>query len=411
MVTEALKPYWPDGPARALRLERRRHAHRRDAASGCDPATTLFIVASKTFTTQETMTNATSARDWFLERAGRRSRVAKHFVALSTNDERGREVRHRHRRTCSRSGTGSAAATRCGRRSACRSRSSSAWTTSRSCSPARHEMDEHFRTAPLEQNLPVDARRCSASGTTTSSTPRRHAILPYDQYLHRFAAYFQQGDMESNGKRVDRDGRAGRLPDRPDRLGRAGHQRPARVLPADPPGHAARSRAISSPPIETHNPLGDHHAHPARQLLRADRGADEAARPPTRSRAELAGAGLSPATSSKQLRAAQGVPRQPADEHASCSRSSTPRTLGTLIALYEHKIFTQGVDLEHQLASTSGASSWASSWPRRSCPSSSSAGRRDRPRRLDQRADRLVPQPHRLLTMARGAERLTGIFS
>ena len=197
---------------------------------------------SKTFTTQETLTNATTrARPGCSTSSARDpSAVAKHFVALSTNAKEvaafGIDTANMFEfwdwvggRYSLWSAIGLPIALR-----------RSAWTTSRSCSPARTTMDEHFRTAPLEQEPAGDPRRCSASGTTNFFGAETHAILPYDQYLHRFAAYFQQGDMESNGKGVDRHGqRDHRLHDRPDHLGRARHQRPARVLPADPPGHAA----------------------------------------------------------------------------------------------------------------------------------------------------------------------------
>ena len=102
-----------------------------------------------------------------------------------------------------------------------------------------HEMDEHFRTAPFEQNLPVLHGRCSAIWYNDFFGAQTVAVLPYEQYLKRFPAYLQQLTMESNGKHVTLDGERGRLRDRPDLLGRAGHQRPALVLPADPPGHAA----------------------------------------------------------------------------------------------------------------------------------------------------------------------------
>ena len=145
------EPYARAGPRVALRLQRRRRAHRRDARSGSIRRRTLFIVASKTFTTQETMTNARSARAWLARAAGQRGGGRQALRRRLDQRRGGRRVRHRHRATCSASGTGSAGATRSGRRSACRSRSPSAWTISRSCSPARYAMDEHFRTAPLER--------------------------------------------------------------------------------------------------------------------------------------------------------------------------------------------------------------------------------------------------------------------
>ena len=211
MVTEALKPYWQRRTCGALRLQRRRHAHRRDAARGSTRRRTLFIVASKTFTTQETMTNADSgARLAARARSATTRRVAKHFVALSTNAKEVRELRHRHRQHVRVLGLGR--------------RPLLAVVGDR---PVDRAVDRHGqlrgaarRRARDGRALPHRAaraepaghpRRCSASGTTTSSAPQTHAILPYDQYLHRFPAYFQQGDMETNGKSVDRDGQPRRL--------------------------------------------------------------------------------------------------------------------------------------------------------------------------------------------------------
>ena len=216
----------------------------------------------KTFTTQETMTNAQTARDV----APRDS---------SKDDERGRRstssrcrpTRRRSRssastpRTCSSSGTGSAAATRCGAPSACRSRCVIGMDNFEELLAGGHAMDEHFRTAPLEKNLPVDPRHARRLVQRTSSAPQTHAILPYDQYMHRFAAYFQQGDMESQ-RQERRPRRATASPTTrpgPIDLGRARHERPARVLPADPPGHAAH-------PVRLHRAGRD--AQPARQAPR-----------------------------------------------------------------------------------------------------------------------------------------------
>ena len=220
--------------------------------------------------------NARTARAWLVEKLGTEAAVPKHFVAVST-------------------------ATDGGRRSSASTPKNmfdfwdwvggrySLWSAIGLPIALRHRHG-HVRGAargrPRDgRALPHRAAReeragrswgCSASGTRTSSAPQTHAILPYDQYMHRFAAYFQQGDMESNGKRVDRDGPLHRgLHDGPDRLGRAGHERPARVLPAHPPGHARSSRATFLAPLETHNPLGQAPRGAARELLRADRGADE----------------------------------------------------------------------------------------------------------------------------------------
>ena len=175
-------------------------------------------------------------------------------------------------RTCSSSGTGSAAATRSGARSACPHRSPSGMDRFRRAARGRPRDGRALSRRAFEQNL---RRSWALLGVWYDNFfgAETHAILPYDQYLHRFPAYFQQGDMESNGKSVDRDGSRVDYPDRPGHLGRAGHQRPARLLPAHPPGHPAH-------PVRLHRadrdaqPARRAPRDPARQLLRADRGAD-----------------------------------------------------------------------------------------------------------------------------------------
>ena len=208
-----------------------------EATRDLDPAETLFIVSSKTFTTLETMTNAQSARDWLLAALGDDA-GGRQALRRGVDQRRGGgEVRHRHGEHVRVLGLG------------------------------RRPLLDGLGDRPLDDDrrsarrIPRDARRlprdgralphravraepagaawaCWLSGTTTSSARRRSAVLPYDQYLKRFPAYLQQLTMESNGKHVTLDGDARRLPDRPDLLGRAGHERAALVLPADPPGHA-----------------------------------------------------------------------------------------------------------------------------------------------------------------------------
>ena len=210
-----------------------------EAMRDLDPAETLFIVSSKTFTTLETMTNAHTARDWLLAGLGGDDEAPSPGTSSPS-----RPTPRRWRSsastppTCSASGTGSAAATRWTRRSASRRCSPSARTISAPCSPASTQMDEHFRTAPFERNLPV-LMGLLAVWYNDFFGAQTVAVLPYEQYLKRFPAYLQQLTMESNGKHVTLDGARGRLRHRADLLGRAGHQRPALVLPADPPGHAA----------------------------------------------------------------------------------------------------------------------------------------------------------------------------
>ena len=207
-------------------------------ARGLDPERTLFIVASKTFTTQETMTNAGSARAWLLAKLG--GDAARSRATSSPS----RPTRPRCASsastppTCSASGTGSAAATRCGRRSACRSRSPSAWTGFQELLAGAHAMDEHFRTAPLEQNLPVVLALLGVwyNNFLGAAEPRHPALRPVPRPLRRLLPAGRHGEQRQagrpRGQRVD-------YADRPDHLGRARHQRPARLLPADPPGHQA----------------------------------------------------------------------------------------------------------------------------------------------------------------------------
>ena len=210
-----------------------------EATRDLDPAETLFIVASKTFTTLETMTNAHTARRWLLDALGGDEAA----IAQSTSS-RSRRTRTRSRSsastppTCSASGTGSAAATRWTPRSASRRCSRSGPSASASCSPA----STRWTSTSARRRSRRTCRccwACSASGTPTSSAPQTLAVLPYDQYLKRFPAYLQQLTMESNGKHVTLDGSAASTSDRPRLLGRARHQRPAHLLPAHPPGHEA----------------------------------------------------------------------------------------------------------------------------------------------------------------------------
>ena len=180
-----------------------------------DPAETLFIISSKTFTTLETLTNARTARDWSLAALGDEAAVAKHFVAVSTNAEKVAEFGID---TANMFGFWDWVGGRYSMDSAI------GLSTMLAIGPDRfhemlagfHAMDEHFRTAPFAANLPGAPRRCSASGTATSSAAQTHAVLPYEQYLKRFPAYLQQLDMESNGKHVDLR-RPARRPTRPGR--------------------------------------------------------------------------------------------------------------------------------------------------------------------------------------------------
>ena len=204
MVTEALRPYWKAGMS-AHFVSNIDGTHMAETLKRVDPERTLFIVASKTFTTQETLTNAKTARAWLLERLGAGPEaVAKHFVALSTNAKEvaafGIDTQNMFEfwdwvggRYSLWSAIGLSIACVVG------------MDNFEELLAGAFDMDEHFRTTPLAENVPVLLAMLGVWYANFHGA-ETHAILPYDQYLHRFAAYFQQGDMESNGKSVDRNG-------------------------------------------------------------------------------------------------------------------------------------------------------------------------------------------------------------
>jgi glucose-6-phosphate isomerase len=339
MVTEALKPY----SKRDLNLHFVSNVdgtHIAETLRRINPETALFIIASKTFTTQETMTNANSAKDWFLKAAGDQAHVAQHFVALSTNTQ-GVEAFgiDKHNmfefwdwvggRYSLWSAIGLSIALSIG------------MDHFEELLAGAHAMDEHFRSAPLEKNLPATLGLLGVWYNNFWEADS-HAILPYDQYLHRFAAYFQQGDMESNGKSVTRDGQPVRWSTGPVIWGEPGtngqhafyqliHQG-TKLIPCD-----------FLAPIESHNPLGNHHEillsnfFAQTEALMRGKTADEV-------RAELK-AQASPKLSEEEIEAL--VPHKVFTGNRPTNsilfQKLTPRTLGSLIAMYEHKIFTQGI--------------------------------------------------------------------
>ncbi|HEX2691540.1 MAG TPA: glucose-6-phosphate isomerase, partial [Kofleriaceae bacterium] len=337
MVTEALRPYGK-ADLRAHFVSNVDGTHLAETVQRVDPERTLFIVASKTFTTQETLTNARTARAWLLGKLGAGNEaVAKHFVALSTN---AKEVAAFGIDTANMFEFWDWVGGRY-----------SLWSAiglSIACVigmdhfeellAGGHAMDEHFRTAPLAENLPVILGMLGVWYANFFGA-ETHAILPYDQYLHRFAAYFQQGDMESNGKSVDRQGNRVDYTTGPVIWGEPGtngqhafyqliHQG-TRIIPCD-----------FLAPIETHNPGGPHH-----EILLANFFAQTEAlmkgKTPDEARAELAAAKL------PEDRIAQLVPHKTfTGDRPTTSivvQKLTPRTLGALVAMYEHKIFTQGI--------------------------------------------------------------------
>ncbi len=300
------------------------------------PETTLFIIASKTFTTLETMANAHTARDWFLAAARDEAAVARHFVALSTN---AKEVARFGIDTANMfafwdwvggryslwSAIGLSIALAVG------------FDNFEAMLEGAHAADEHFRTAPLEKNIPV-VMGLLGIWYNNFFGAQTQAILPYDQYLTRFAAYFQQGDMESNGKSVSNDGRFVDYSTGPVIWGEPGtngqhafyqliHQG-KKLIPCD-------FLAAARP----QNPLGRHqdmllsNFFAQTEALMKGKTVEEA-------REELAGQGLPEDRLELLSRAKSFTGNRPTNSFL--YERLDPRTLGTLIALYEHKIFTQG---------------------------------------------------------------------
>ena len=337
MVTEALRPYWKQG-LRAHFVSNVDGTHLSEVLRQVQPETTLFVVASKTFTTQETLANARSARRWLVENLGSEDAVAKHFVALSTNRDAVVEfgidpvnmfefwdwVGGRYSLW---SAIGLSIVTVIG------------MDHFEELLGGAFEADEHFRTAPLNENIPVVMAMLGVWYHNFFGAPS-HAVLPYDQYLHRFPAYLQQADMESNGKSASRDGALIRdYTTGPIVWGEPGTNGQHAFFQLLHQGtHLVPCDFIVA--AQSHNPIGEHHdilvANCIAQAEAMMRGktADEA-------RAELEAAGL------PEERVAALVPHKTfagnRPSNTFMMDKLTPRALGRLIALYEHKIFVQGV--------------------------------------------------------------------
>lgn len=336
MVCQALKPYQSDQlhPHFVSNVD---GTHLVETLRGLNPETTLFVVASKTFTTLETMTNAQSARRWLVEALGDDKAVRNHFVAVSTNTEKVAEfgidtdqmfefwdwVGGRYSLW---SAIGLPIAIAVG------------FDRFAELLAGAHEMDVHFRAAPLEQNLPVILGLLGVWYINFAGA-KTHAILPYDQYLDYFSAYFQQGDMESDGKHVTRDGLRVDYSTGPVVWGQPGtdgqhafyqliHQG-TELIPSD-----------FIAPIKSHNPLGNHH-----DLLIANCLAQTEAlmrgRTLQEAKEEMIAAGLSEAEAERLAPHRQFDGNRPSS--TILMEQVTPHSLGALIALYEHKIFTQGI--------------------------------------------------------------------
>lgn len=335
MVTEALRPHWTSiTPHFVSNVDA---THIAETLKKINPETALFIVASKTFTTQETMTNASTARSWFLEKTGGKGDIAKHFVAVSTNQKGVTEfgiapenmfifwdwVGGRY----------------------------SLWSSiglSISCAigfenfikllEGAHAMDNHFRNEPFEKNIPVILALIGIWYNNFFGAASE-AILPYDQYLHRFAAYFQQGNMESNGKSIDREGNPVTYQTGPVIWGEPGtngqhafyqllHQG-TKIIPCD-----------FIAPVVSHNAIGDHH-----QKLLSNFFAQAEALMKGKTYEEVV-TELTHAGMSKEMISAHAPFRVFEGNKPSNTilfKQLTPHTLGSLIAMYEHKIFVQGI--------------------------------------------------------------------
>lgn len=336
MVTHALKPYSKS----ELRVHFVSNIDATDISEtlrSLSPATTLFLVASKTFTTQETMTNAHSARSWLLDAASDPAAVSKHFVALSTNAEAvaafGIDTDNMFAfwdwvggRYSLWSAIGLSIALYIG------------MDNFESLLEGAHKADEHFRDAPFEKNIPVIMGLLGVWYNNFYGA-QTHAILPYDQYLQYFPAYFQQGDMESNGKSVAKNGDRVDYTTGPVIWGQPGtngqhafyqliHQGD-KLIPCD-----------FLAPARSHNPLGEHHPILISNFL-AQSEALMLGRTPAEVRAELESEDYTADQLEVLVSAKVFEGNRPSNsilfEHVS------PETLGILIALYEHKIFTQGV--------------------------------------------------------------------
>jgi glucose-6-phosphate isomerase len=336
MVVEALTPY----TRRDLRAHFVSNVDGTDIAETLkkvQPETTLFLIASKTFTTQETMANAHTARAWFLQAAQVETAVAQHFVALSTHATAvtafGIDPDNMFEfwdwvggRYSLWSAIGLSIALAVG------------YENFEKLLTGAHRADEHFRTAPFAQNIPVIMALLGVWYNNFFGA-ESHAILPYDQYLQYFPAYFQQGDMESNGKSVTRGGAPVDYSTGPIIWGQPGtngqhafyqliHQG-TKLIPCD-----------FLAPAQSHNPLGDHHT-----LLLSNFFAQPEAlmrgKTAVEVRAELANSHLSDEQLETLVAAKTFAGNRPSN--AFLFKKLTPETLGSLIAFYEHKIFTQGV--------------------------------------------------------------------
>jgi glucose-6-phosphate isomerase len=336
MVTEALKHYWIEGiqPYFVSNVD---GTHIEETLKKVTPEETLFLIASKTFTTQETMTNAHTARDWFLKAAKNEEFIKKHFVALSTNEKDvvkfGIDPDNMFvfwdwvgGRYSLWSAIGLSIVLSIG------------FENFHLLLAGAHATDQHFRTTEFKDNIPVIMaliglwyRNFFGAGT--------EAILPYDQYMHRFAAYFQQGNMESNGKHVDRTGEPVHYQTGPIVWGEPGTNGQHAFYQLLHQGTPLVPCDFIAPAI-SHNPIGDHHPillsnfFAQTEALMNGKTEEEAL-------AELVKSGKDPEEINRVLPYKTFTGNKPTNSFL--LKEITPYSLGSLIALYEHKIFVQGI--------------------------------------------------------------------
>jgi len=336
MVTEALKPYWIQG-IETYFVSNVDGTHIAETLKKVTPEETLFLVASKTFTTQETMTNAHTARAWFLKTATDEKYIAKHFAALSTNEKEvtkfGIDKANMFEfwdwvggRYSLWSAIGLSIALTVG------------YENFETLLKGAYTIDEHFRTEKFNKNIPVLMALISLWYINFFNA-QSEAILPYDQYMHRFAAYFQQGNMESNGKSADRSGNYTDYSTGPVIWGEPGTNGQHAFYQLIHQGTLTIPCDFIAPAI-SHNPIGDHHV----KLLSNFFAQTEAlmnGKTEKEVKEELTKAGLNDDEIKKLTPYKIFEGNKPTNSFL--VKEITPYTLGNLIAMYEHKIFVQGV--------------------------------------------------------------------
>ncbi len=336
MVTEALRPYWKSG-IESFFVSNVDGTHIAETLKKVTVEETLFLVASKTFTTQETMTNALSARDWFLESAKDPAHVAKHFVALSTNEKEvtafGIDIDNMFEfwdwvggRYSLWSAIGLSIALTIG------------YENFEQLLKGAFAVDEHFQKEKFDKNIPV-LMALLGIWYTNFFGAQSEAILPYDQYMHRFAAYFQQGNMESNGKSIDRSGNPVNYATGPVIWGEPGTNGQHAFYQLIHQGTLMIPCDFIAPAI-SHNAMGDHHV----KLLSNFFAQTEAlmnGKSENNVKVELMKANKKEDEIKKLAPFKIFEGNKPTN--SILVKEITPYTLGSLIALYEHKIFVQGV--------------------------------------------------------------------